>query len=356
MSQFNLEDIKTIVRKEQERKSKDPGMMELLAPFGRHYENPNSDIIAYLLDPKAAHNHKDEYLKLFLETVGGDFRSLVESSNLQEAQVYRESAADGRIDILIKIDNKFIILENKIDAFDQKFQLWRYYNYLIKQGISAKDIYMLYLTYFGEPPSIQSLEGDGEKGEKIDTQHRYKNISYDTIIIEWLDQIYETLNYNKDTLLKSAIEQYRYSVKTLTNQIDTGAYMQKELLEKISSWDSSSLEEMVECSKLLSSMFHVLKCLQVKNKLKDLLIDQSIYFFLNDELIEGKDLNNKIQANSSLKVGIKLENEIYQVYHYLHNGDEQIIRMNAGKLENVEHCQGESPDKIAQRLISFKTI
>ena len=97
--------------------------------------NTHSAFLAELLNPKGSHGQQDLFLRKFLETIVH-----TDKLNIQNAQVCMEFTigpisenyeTGGRIDILIHLPKaKYLILiENKINAGDQKLQLFRYNQY-----------------------------------------------------------------------------------------------------------------------------------------------------------------------------------------------------------------------------------
>ena len=193
----------TIVDEKQNEESK-PGKMSLLSMFRHSYENSHSDVLQYLIDPKKGHRHGDEYLRLFLENVG--LEELL-THNLSTCEVGREW---GRIDLSIKHEEFYIILENKIYHHDEDRQLERYNSMVEGRGISKDNIYILYLTLDGKHASDNSL--GTLKGNK-----EIFNISYQKHILSWLKQL--TFKDNEE-LLKSAVIQYRYNIEILTHQTE----------------------------------------------------------------------------------------------------------------------------------------
>ena len=89
-------------------------------------ERTHSRFLAELLNPEGVHGCKDAFLKLFVEGMPVEIKSL----NTKNCKVTTEARAkEGRIDILIKDnDSKVIMIENKIYAREQPDQLLRYKN------------------------------------------------------------------------------------------------------------------------------------------------------------------------------------------------------------------------------------
>lgn len=148
----------------------------------KHDENTISNILAFFLDTKREHGQKDTFLKEFL-----DFFKLTEKiSSWGNINIIREyqTSENRRIDIVIKIDNFWIGIENKIWASDLQNQLKHYSEYLHKE--SQGNYCLFYLNPYGREPSIRSV-GEEEKRELIGTE-KLKIISYDPEIINLVNR------------------------------------------------------------------------------------------------------------------------------------------------------------------------
>ena len=138
-------------------------------------ENFHSDILKFLLENYAT------FFNSFLELIG------VDENNYKNYEVIREEA---NIDILIKTDERAIIIENKINrAPDQKSQIYRYYKYikeyknLENENKKLEVDKIVYLTPSESEPSKNSLGYDVDekkepkKNEYInDIKSKFKNI------------------------------------------------------------------------------------------------------------------------------------------------------------------------------------
>ena len=169
-------------------------------------ENYHSLFIAELLNPQGNHGQQDLYLKLFLETANlvKDYNSTKKAKITTEksiGEVDHDYNQGGRIDILIEIADKQIIIENKIYAGDQCKQLHRY-----SQKYPNAEI--VYLTLDNSKPTDYSL-GDLSQDDVI-------CISYQEHILNWIIACIEksaALPNIRETLI-----QYRDLIKKLTNQ------------------------------------------------------------------------------------------------------------------------------------------
>ena len=156
------------------------------------HETAHSRILYKLL---CAHGkEKHQFLKMFLESVGLDIEL-----DINKVEIKVESE---HIDVLIYDGVKYIIVENKVNhACDQDRQLVRYID-----SLNSKDIYVLYLVRSDndKDPSENSLPA--EIRQELEENGKYKKISYQTHIFNWLRKCKETDIDNE--LLKSALVQY----------------------------------------------------------------------------------------------------------------------------------------------------
>lgn len=131
-----------------------------------------------------------------------------EKLHFSEFRVFREwSIPGGFVDLLIITEDKkkAIVIENKIDAGDQKDQLNRYYNHFEQKGFST---YLVYLTPFGHEPSEYSVKK--EELNRLKEQRRFACLSYSDNILPWLNTILESENTVE---MKSAVGQFIITTK-----------------------------------------------------------------------------------------------------------------------------------------------
>ena len=156
------------------------------------HETAHSRILYKLL---CAHGkEKHQFLKMFLESVGFDIEL-----NINKVEIKVESE---HIDVLIYDGVKYVIVENKVNhACDQDRQLVHYID-----PLSDKDVYVLYLVRSDNDndPSGNSLPV--KRRQELENNGKYKKISYQTHIFNWLHKCKETNIDNE--LLKSALVQY----------------------------------------------------------------------------------------------------------------------------------------------------
>ena len=144
-------------------------------------ENVISDIFADLLRPNGGHGQGVTFLQLFLKEIDrGDKDGIRKSGSygsLEQCSVYREY---DRIDIVLKLGDSWIGVENKPWAAEQPEQLQRYLDSLQENDEGACVLY---------------LSGRGDDAETIpeDKLHHYLTISYDHAevgpsVAHWLDE------------------------------------------------------------------------------------------------------------------------------------------------------------------------
>lgn len=219
--------IAEINKRVEENRSKTPGTMNIAEIMNRHHlENQHSNILAFLIDQEEKHNHK-EYGCSFLELLkkkglGLHGRSIV--------SIGREDSTDElrRMDLLIKTDSDFIILENKIYADDQPNQIKDYLSYVEEISGSSENVFVVYLTPFGKDPTEKSITKNNLQALK--NSHRYVSLSYSKDILDWLMTL-ETKN--EENVLKAGITQYIDVVKAVSNQRKENFNMSQEISKEL---------------------------------------------------------------------------------------------------------------------------
>ncbi len=174
----------------------------------------HSAIIAELLNPKGSHHHGNIFLKLFFSEVikieNYDNLDLDNAIVLIEeyiGEINSDYTRGGYIDIVIKYNNgSVIVVENKINANDQRGQLLRYKN-------AYTNCDLIYLTKDGKPPSKESYHIDDQN--KIDLEEVIL-ISYEINIKNWLEKCHK--ESIEQPMLREIIKQYLNLVKKITNQ------------------------------------------------------------------------------------------------------------------------------------------
>lgn len=175
-----------------------------------HYELQHSAIIAELLNPNSSHGQGCLYLKLFMEAYGSKLNiSNLKSENItvrKEEPSYDDEKYNGRMDIFV--DNKripFVIIENKIFAYDQPIQLKKYDSEAKRRNAKEGEYEIVYLT-------IDGKEATEDSGEGV----KYIRMSYSKNIIQWLDMCIE--HSSRIPLVRETLIQYQNHIKQLTHQ------------------------------------------------------------------------------------------------------------------------------------------
>ena len=172
----------------------------------------HSAFLAELLNAQGSHGQGSKYLDLFLEQVGVVDFDLKTSETFVEhyiGEIDYKNKEGGYIDILIQDNEKSCIaIENKINARDQRYQLKRYHNFIMKQNDKSK---LFYLNLFGDKPSKDSA------GDLIEDSG-YHIITYQSHILRWLEQCLE-ISENLP-IIKDTIRQYIDVIIKLTNKME----------------------------------------------------------------------------------------------------------------------------------------
>ncbi|WP_262963675.1 PDDEXK-like family protein [Methylobacter psychrophilus] len=115
----------------------------------------HSRFIFSMINPDGLHYCGNQFLKVFLGLLPDELKSFIDPEN---AKVFKEK---GSIDLLIHDDNNFLIIENKLNAVDQKYQITRYIQYVQKKFFENREdissnIAVIYLSKTKKEPSSES--------------------------------------------------------------------------------------------------------------------------------------------------------------------------------------------------------
>jgi PD-(D/E)XK nuclease superfamily len=113
-----------------------------------------SRILAWALDPNGTHGQGDRFLILFLKELNFEWSAGAYKS--VETKTEFSVGGDGRIDIFVKSQDYILAIENKPWAGDQEKQVKRYLDYLDKQEIRYR---LVYLTRDGSEAENLSVYG-----------------------------------------------------------------------------------------------------------------------------------------------------------------------------------------------------
>lgn len=196
----------------------------------------HSSIIKDLLDPNGLHGLGIKPLKIFLELLNLHFNDddLFNAEVVKEyhiSNITEDYSHGGNIDILMKINDYYLCIENKIYAGDQPKQLLRYKNFIKRHKHT-----LIYLTLDGHEASPDSACG-------LQSDRDYRCMSYGVEIYKWL---YDILILSIDRpLVRETIQQYKRVIQQLTNQNMTNGDNQS-LFIKMDKYPSV-VREIVNC-------------------------------------------------------------------------------------------------------------
>ena len=176
-------------------------------------------LIKEFIDPKGCHCQGTIYLRLFMEHVL-HINEVFSEKDYQQAYVAKEYIIDAnrRIDLVIKIANKFIPIEVKIYAGEQANQCKDY----VGKAVGAN---LYYLTLDGHAPSLYST-GEERLNEKISL------ISFSVEILEWLDECLKITAARRLTPISEILRQLIDVIRRMTNRM--GEDKEKEIVAVIS--------------------------------------------------------------------------------------------------------------------------
>lgn len=259
----HIEDIKTLLsninpiyakaKQADEEKRKRGEYFNVFNTLGLWSEEVrlHSSFLAELLNPNGNHGMGNAFLRQFLQLVIKEQPDYIQSDKVNQNIVERfigqvTENEGGRLDIIIEDGNHAVIIENKIYAGDQAWQLLRYDNYGKKHFPVPGDYHLIYLTLDGHEAN------DSSTGNlSLD----YIRISYSKDILDWLHQCVQ-LAYDKP-LVRETTKQYIHLIKQLTNQ-DMEKEGKKAIAElAIDNIEATSafMEARSEISKILRERF-----------------------------------------------------------------------------------------------------
>lgn len=173
-------------------------------------------VLYELLSPNGSHYQGSLYLKSFMKEV---LKLDITDEEILTSSVFREYDVDNRrIDLVIETNDKFIPIEVKIYAEEQKNQCKDYYK-------KAKNSNIYYLTRFGDGPSDYSLGGLSEKNITL--------ISFERDILEWLDICLREKETITIAPIREVILQLAAMIRKFTDKMEDEKEMEiKSLLMK----------------------------------------------------------------------------------------------------------------------------
>ena len=177
---------------------KNPNIFQILRITNN--EIRHSNFLSWLLDPNQSHKLGDIFLKRFLREVfsSDKFGEIdqfdVEGLDLTKVEIQREWK---NIDILIKLDDVVVCIENKVLSKEHSNQLMRYREIIETQFPNHKKTYVF-------------LTPDGHESDEENDQ--YEPISYD-FIVDTLERIISVYGESLNTQVKNYIKDYITIIK-----------------------------------------------------------------------------------------------------------------------------------------------
>jgi hypothetical protein len=153
-------------------------------------ENQVSFLLARLLNPAGGHGQGRLFLRLFLDAIRkacGENEALANilpnlDSVREETVTVEERTREGRyIDIVVRLDDFLIGIENKLGAQDQHNQLADYNAYL-ELTAPKRQYLLLFLSAF-RPPSEISISRELQKA--LEETGRFMWLPYNSFLRDW---------------------------------------------------------------------------------------------------------------------------------------------------------------------------
>ena len=189
-------------------------------------------VLAEIINPHGSHSQEITFLKSFCDIVLG---VQIEDDELTTVKVYTEYPTDfnRRIDIVIVSKYRFIPIEVKIYAEDQKRQCRDYYDFAVKQKKNFNTVY--YLTLDGHFPQC-----DGSIGltPEINGYKEVTAISFKVDVLKWLNFCLNEENVQAKSSVFAVMKQYTNTIERLCGLMDA------EITNKITDMISKSADTM----------------------------------------------------------------------------------------------------------------
>lgn len=306
----------------------------------------HSAIIGELLNPDGSHNFGNKFLNAFIEILNNKFNIEIKSFERlvnekiceRTISIYNnwDTVTGGRIDLIIEDNKQIILIENKLNAKDQDYQLIRYYNYA---KLRNKEFYIIYLSldeknlidekeyiidsdkFTGRNFSyLQKKDYDIYKSKHNNSNNHYclyYPISFKVEILKWLE---ECIKISSDiSLICETIKQYRNNIKNITNQ-NSNIQMDNEIkklitIENVASIQilNSLINEIINDTKKRFYAYFEKKFISTQITLKDNseitshYIDDVDGFSIGFQYFQGETESNLSQKGIYISEKIKLK-------------------------------------------------
>lgn len=297
------------------------------------------DIYGFL---KAIENAVPIYSGLLNEKKIGDFKQV----HIEKSVYFSdEEFSDGRIDLLLEFEDFLIIIENKIYAKDQDYQLIKYDNYA--NSIKGDRYLILYLTLDGKDPSEHAIISSSKKLER---NKHFHLISYEDHILKWLkeykvngDELKEILDQYMQTVenicgIMSKVDEERFEFFTQNEKVINELLKDKNKLDQILAYSVGNFLPVISCE---SSNLWIYKNSTIVNDIviDDMIIAVDTSFFLNNIICsvwmrkgDPRKLGDLVLIKNKkyLKKGLKNEYIIFEENIDFH-------KINVDELKNRLH-------------------
>lgn len=268
------------------------------------HETAHSRILYKLL---CAHGkEKHQFLKMFLESVGLKL-------DIDKAEIKVEYK---HIDVLIYDGTRYVIIENKVNhACDQDRQIETYI-----RSLYGKDVYVLYLVRSDndKDPSEDSLST--ERRQELVKDGKYKKISYQTHILDWLRKCEKETN-NENVILKSALVQYCNYIEELFKGMEIMNDKDIENFEKEVLGFSATKDSIVDPVALVEKIDETKQSMKILNEViesyEKYLCEHYLEHFKEETQITEFRLNSSRQIEFCIKINGSRVQFIYDfLKHY----------------------------------------
>ncbi len=192
----------------------------------------HSRFIYSMLNPQGSHYCGNIFLKTFFQQLPDTLKDFID---VEQAKVFREK---DNIDLLIHDNHNFMIIENKLNAIDQKYQITRYIQYIKNKFFAdgkgiAGHVVVVYLSKSRKAPApeSESMIGFELKDSQIHWQKLPRTIeklqgfelppntffpfvhfSYFPMLKTWVDDCSQQASADG---IKNAFEEYRLILNRL---------------------------------------------------------------------------------------------------------------------------------------------
>ena len=275
--------------------------------------NTHSRFIYELLNPNGSHGEGAIFSSLLVKVLCPDLSHCPDPDDVRR----EDKTSDGkRIDFTIRSTGNYIIgIEMKVDAADQKKQLFDYNEELLRRKGAHESHRLIYLTLDGKAASERSLGG-----KDID----YQQVSFKSEIIDWLEMC---IQQTKKSELIAAIRQYIRLIesiigvsRTLSKEISKTIIVSKDSFDASLAIESALIQSKAELQirfwdevvKQLEKSGDTVTWFRTKKRKKT----TSTYKKLAQNYYQQKKNNKPITLKvdiSSMKIG----SEEYHFYFYL---------------------------------------